>query len=68
MVADLEEPEAVILASWCDTYGWSRAAFLRALVAAHPDGPPEAVVSLAKRFAAEREGGRRRPRPRMPAP
>lgn len=64
VVADLEAAEASILNGWCDSTGWSRAAWLRALIAAHPNGlPPEPVLGLAQRFNAERSAARRAPRP-----
>jgi len=64
VVADLEEPEVSILNDWCDRTGWSRAAWLRALIAAYPEGfPPEPVVRLAQQFNAERSAARRAPRP-----
>lgn len=64
VVADLEEEEAAILNQWCDRTGWSRAAWVRALIAAHPEGlPPEPVVHLAQKFNAERSAARRAPRP-----
>ncbi len=64
VVADLEEPEVSILNHWCDSTGWSRAAWLRALIAAHPEGlPPEPIVRLAQQFNAERSAARRAPRP-----
>jgi hypothetical protein len=63
VVADLEDNEASILTGWCDSTGWSRAAWVRALIAAHPDGlPPPDVVELARRFNAERGAARRAPR------
>lgn len=53
-----------ILNDWCDRTGWSRAAWVRALIAAYPDGlPPEPVLRLAQQFNAERAAARRAPRP-----